>query len=478
MIKIKNSRKESQTIIKGQLGDEIFINIFIQSPIATIIYDDNGNLLDVNPASLDMFGLSKLDRTEYMNMFNNPYFTEEDKQKLEAEGRVKFQSIIDFDSDGEDDYYNPDKYGKIYTTWIITALEESGYLVTIQDISDEKKLEKDLERSRDFYLTLFEEFPALIWRAGVDAKCNYFNKRWLQFTGRTMEQELGDGWAEGVHPDDFDHCFEVYSTAFEAREPFEMEYRLLHNTGEYKWILDMAMPFYGLDENFSGYIGSCYDITKQKELVKQIEKSLEEKELLLKEIHHRVKNNLMIISSLLNLQSRYIEDKKYKDIFRESQNRAKSMALIHERLYRSADLKKIDFGDYIRTLANDLFHTYISDPSSIQMVMDIEEVRLDINTAIPLGLIVNELISNSMKHAFPDSMKGKINIDFHLEDDEFILTVRDNGVGFPKDLDYKNTESLGLQIINSLTDQIGGTLEFDGTHGTEFKIIFKEGDYS
>ncbi|WP_321423316.1 histidine kinase dimerization/phosphoacceptor domain -containing protein [uncultured Methanobacterium sp.] len=293
-----------------------------------------------------------------------------------------------------------------------------------------------------------------------------------------MEQELGDGWAEGVHPDDFDHCFEVYSTAFEAREPFEMEYRLLHNTGEYKWILDMAMPFYDLDENFAGYIGSCYDIAKQKELVNQIEKSLEEKELLLKEIHHRVKNNLMIISSLLNLQSRYIEDKKYKDIFQESQNRAKSMALIHERLYRSADLKKIDFGDYIRTLANDLFHTYISDPSSIQMVMDIEEVRLDINTAIPLGLIVNELISNSMKHAFPDGMKGKININFHLKDDEFILTVRDNGVGFPKDLDYKNTESLGLQIINSLTDQIDGTLEFNGVHGTEFKIIFKEGDYS
>ena len=475
MIKIKNSRKESQTIIKDHLGDEIFKNIFIQSPIAIIIYDDNGNLLDVNHASLDMFGLSKLDRIEYMNMFDNPYFTGEDKQKLKAEGRVKFQSIIDFDGDGG--YYNPDKSGKIYTKWIITALEESGYLVMIQDISDEKKLEKDLERSRDFYLTLFEEFPALIWRAGVDAKCNYFNKRWLQFTGRTMEQEVGDGWAEGVHPDDFDHCFEVYSTAFEAREPFEMEYRLLHNTGEYRWILDLGMPFYDLDENFAGYIGSCYDITKQKELVKQIEKSLEEKELLLKEIHHRVKNNLMIISSLLNLQSRYIEDKKYKDIFRESQNRAKSMALIHERLYKSTDLKRIDFGDYIRTLANDLFHTYISDPSRIQMAMNIEEVRLDINTAIPLGLIVNELISNSMKHAFPDGMKGKININFHLKGDKFILTVRDNGVGFPKDMDYKNTESLGLQIINSLTDQIDGKLEFNGSNGTEFKIRFKERDY-
>jgi len=196
--------------------------------------------------------------------------------------------------------------------------------------------------------------------------------------------------------------------------------------------------------------------------------------MLLKEIHHRVKNNLMIISSLLNLQSRYIKDKESQEIFKESQNRAQSMALIHQRLYQSTDLKNIDFKEYITTLANDLYRTYVDDTSRVSLTLNIDECRIDINTAIPLGLILNELITNSMKHAFPGNEKGTINIDFKKNDDKYILIVSDDGVGFPEDLDYQKTDSLGLQLVNNLTDQISGELELDTTRGTTFKITFKE----
>lgn len=182
----------------------------------------------------------------------------------------------------------------------------------------------------------------------------------------------------------------------------------------------------------------------------------------------------MIISSLLNLQSSYIKDKASQDIFKESQNRARSMALIHERLYQSTDLKRIDFGDYIRTLSNELFRTYVADSGHIKLVINVEDIFLDINTAVPLSLIVNELITNSLKHAFPDGKIGVINTNFYKKDDHYEFNVKDNGIGFPQDLDFQKTDSLGLQIVNSLTSQIDGEIELNRSNGTEFRINFKD----
>jgi PAS domain S-box-containing protein len=219
------------------------------------------------------------------------------------------------------------------------------------------------------------------------------------------------------------------------------------------------------------------EIEERKHIQKQLSSSLKEKEMLLKEIYHRVKNNLMVISSLLNLQSRYIKDKEALSIFKESQSRANSMALIHEKLYRSSDLKRINFGEYVRTLSTDLFHTYVGDPSLISLNMDVENLMLDINTTVPLGLILNELVTNCMKHAFPNGRKGEICINFHKKEDIFILNVKDNGIGFPQDLDLENTGTLGMQLITSLTEQIDGEIELIKTNGTDFKIKFKELEY-
>jgi two-component sensor histidine kinase len=206
----------------------------------------------------------------------------------------------------------------------------------------------------------------------------------------------------------------------------------------------------------------------------QIKKSLQEKETLLKEIYHRVKNNLNLISSLLNLQSNYIKDKEDLELFRESQTRAKSMALIHKRLYQAEDLKNIDFGEYLHILITDLFKTYEVDPGRVKLDMSLENVMLDINTTIPLGLIVNELVSDCMKYAFPNGREGIIKIKLESKDLHYKLSVCDNGVGLPKDLDFKDTDSLGMQLVNTLTSQIDGNIDLTVHNGTKFVISFKE----
>jgi PAS domain S-box-containing protein len=220
------------------------------------------------------------------------------------------------------------------------------------------------------------------------------------------------------------------------------------------------------------------DITERKVAENKLRASLEEKKVLLREIHHRVKNNMQIISSLLNLQTIYINNEKVVDILKESQNRIKSMAMIHEKLYESSGLTRIGFSDYITHLTTYLFQSYIVDMKRIELKLDVEDILLDIDTAIPCGLIINELVTNSIKHAFDDGKEGSIIIQLHKLNDKLFLSVRDDGVGFPKTLDYKNTETLGLQLINSLVMQLDGTLELKINHGTEFKIMFNEMQYT
>ncbi len=220
-------------------------------------------------------------------------------------------------------------------------------------------------------------------------------------------------------------------------------------------------------------------IKDRKKIEQELKESLREKVLLLSEIHHRVKNNMQIISSLLNLQSDQIKDKQYTDIFNDSRSRIKSMALVHEKLYRSEDMANIDFNDYIQSLVNSLILFYEMNTGNIYLNVNAEDVSLGIDTAIPCGLVINELISNSLKHAFPESRKGEITVSFHKASvegvSEYDLIVSDNGIGMPEGLDIRKTKSLGLQLVMTLIeDQLRGTIDLDRTNGTRFHIRFRE----
>lgn len=220
-----------------------------------------------------------------------------------------------------------------------------------------------------------------------------------------------------------------------------------------------------------------HDITERKREEDKVRSSLREKEILLKEIHHRVKNNLQIISSLLNLQSAHIRDPRALEVFKEGQGRVRSMALIHEKLYQSEDLARVDFSEYIRNLAAYLFRSYEVHAGAVALGVEAEDVLLGVDTAIPCGLIINELVSNSLKHAFPGGGVGSINIRLRPADaGRLTLTVADDGVGLPDGFDVSRTSSLGLQLVNTLARQLGGEVLVGCGAGAEFSITFRKGD--
>ncbi len=213
------------------------------------------------------------------------------------------------------------------------------------------------------------------------------------------------------------------------------------------------------------------EIIEREHAEEQVRASLREKEILLKEIHHRVKNNLQIISTLLDLQSEHIEDERSLRYFRDSQDRIRSMALVHEKLYQTRDFISINFGEYLANLARYLFNSYIADPDRISLRLDVAPATLEIDQALPFGLIVSELVSNSMKYAFPDGRRGEIAVRLRVEGDAGIeLMVRDDGVGLPPGLDFRNTDSLGLQLVTMLVRQIRGEIEPGNEGGTSFTI--------
>lgn len=242
--------------------------------------------------------------------------------------------------------------------------------------------------------------------------------------------------------------------------------------GDLIWLETNKIPLHDEQGCVIGTLGTAHNITKRKLAEEQIKSSLKEKEVLLKEIHHRVKNNLQVIESLLRLQSRYIKDKQIQAMFRESQHRIKSMALIHEKLYQSKDLAKIDFSEYVRSLVSHLLHSYGGHLNHVNFQLNVDAL-LNIDPAITCGLIINEIVSNSLKYAFLDNPNNAEIVITFVVDGHSILSIKDNGVGFPN-LDFRDTDSLGLQLVNSLVEQLDGTIELHNQKGTEFRITFDE----
>ncbi len=276
-----------------------------------------------------------------------------------------------------------------------------------------------------------------------------------------------------VHTDDREIVIQAYEALKSNKKHDASEFRVIWPDGSIHnlWaVIDEPVP----DNKGSIHVsGVVQDITQRKQAEEQITNSLKEKELLLKEIHHRVKNNMQIISSLVQLQSEHINNEVWHKLFMESKNRIDTMALIHEKLYMSTDLSKIDFTDYVNELVGNLYISYGINIDTVRMNIDIAKVFFQINTVIPLGLMINELISNIMKYAFPEGRKGEIKIILQpYTGDKLMLVVSDNGIGFPENLDFRNTQTLGLKLVNSLTKQLGGTIELDRTGGTTFRITF------
>ncbi|WP_287382328.1 PAS domain S-box protein [Methanobacterium sp.] len=362
----------------------------------------------------------------------------------------------------------------------LTGKVISGMLM---DITLRKKAEKALQDSEEKYHTLFESNPTYTILVSLEGSILDVNSAASEFAGISSQELIGKNFPElQIFPNEEDIKFQrskfLQALQGETIKPFQ--YQLIDYKGNYSWVESQLVPI-KKDGEINSILVISKDITERKKAMDGLERMVDEKNILIKEIHHRVKNNMQIISSLLNLQSQHLKaDEQFAvSILKESQNRVKSMAMIHENLYQSKDFTHIKFEDYITRLVYELFYSYSGDADKIRLVVDVDDVNLNMETAVPCGLIVSELFTNSVKYAFPEGREGEIRVSLKQEpgkddDREFILTVSDDGVGFPPDLDYRNTETLGLELVNSLTCQIDGNISLDLTQGTKFTVKFKE----
>ena len=343
----------------------------------------------------------------------------------------------------------------------------------IRDITERKHAKEELAQSEEKYRTLIDNIQDGVFII-QDAKMQFVNESFSRMTGCGVEEAIGKDFRLFVAPEDLEIVADNYRRRQAGEKvPKEYEFRMLHKDGKSRIIVNMYAGLITYRGSVAS-MGTVKDITDRKKAEEQIKNSLLEKETLLREIHHRVKNNMQIISSLLLLQSQNIVDQKYLDIFNDINNRILSMALIHEKLYESENLAQINIQEYINDLASNLMDSY-GRKGNAKIEINVENIPLNINFAVPCGLILNELITNSLKYAFPKDRHGKIKIVFQKRDGNIIhFSVSDDGIGIPRDMDIRNTKSLGIHLITSLAEnQLHGEIILNREGGTEFQINFK-----
>jgi len=339
-----------------------------------------------------------------------------------------------------------------------------------------KTINEALRLSEKRFRLAVDQFPSTFVIYDANRRFQFVNAHGIKLGGLPESALLGYT-DEEIHPPEITDPYLPYLLkAVETRTLQTAECTIaLPTIGKITFVVTYV-PL--LDERGEIYqiLGSTYDITQRKIAEIHIQESLREKEVLLQEIHHRVKNNLQVISSLLDLQSQHIEEQATLELFRQSCSRIRAMALVHETLYKFKDFAKINFTQYIENLTGYLFSIYGVNVENINLELVLNEVALNVDTAIPCGLIINELVSNALKYAFPNKVQATIYIALHYfdQDNNYLLIVRDNGIGLPPDWESKNVSSIGLKLVEILANQLEGTLQVNSRCGTEFSLRFRE----
>ena len=345
----------------------------------------------------------------------------------------------------------------------------------VRNVTERKRAEEALRQSEERLRVIFNNAPVGIVVTSLSGQLWQVNGAMCQTMGYSREELLTMSIADLTYPPDLPASRKLLQSLIRGEVPgFEMEKQYVCKDGRLITGILRCAPILDAAGETVALIGQLVDITERKQGEFQIIASLQEKEVLLKEIHHRVKNNLQVISSLLDLQSAYIEDVAMQAMFQDSRSRVRSMALVHEQLYGSLDLARIDLQGYLQDLVGYLRRAYNQQVGGVQLRVEVEEsLLLDVETAVPLGLIVNELVSNALKHAFPDGRSGEVRIRVWLpEKDQVCLSVQDNGIGFPQEIDIRRSPSLGLTIITTLVEQLRGQIDLRQQDGTCFEFYF------
>ncbi len=392
----------------------------------------------------------------------------------------------------------PEFYNKNAGTISGEDPEHLGVMVDISELRENREALRVALEVQKVLWTVINNSPAVVfvWRNEENWPSEFVSENVSQF-GYSVEDFTSGKFLYGniIHREDIDRvCADLDRCIEEEYESFKMEYRIFTKEGALRWVDERTFIQRDAEGNATLLQGVVIDITERKVAEEALAKA---EQLRKKEINHRIKNNLQIVSSLLDLQAEKFSDEKVVEAFRESENRVVSMSLIHEELYESGDLDSLDFSSYIRKLIADLLKSYNVGSSEIRLHLDVDRVVLGVDTVIALGIIINELFTNSLKYAFQAGTRGEIHISLLREGsggdespgkagvsaniqnssgiyDRFMLVFSDNGKGFPEGIDFRNPETLGLQLVNALVDQIEGTIEMERGAGTKFIIRFRD----
>jgi PAS domain S-box-containing protein len=373
-----------------------------------------------------------------------------------------------------------------------------------QDITERREIVDALNQIDERRLYTLERLsPVGIFRTDAEGRCTYVNRTWRELAGLSLSQSLGEGWVAAVEPPDRKRVRRRWDESLQRRAPFKIEYRLRGRTSEpdgkrksparqprwgaTAWVLAHALPELDAAGHLVGYIGTVTDISERRRaevVLRRAQVTLRQsearyrataiaRETLLREVHHRVKNNLQIVASLLMLQLGHVKDPHVRVLVGESQARIEAIALVHEKLCQSEDLTRVDLGSYIAKVVDGVRASFGSQGRDILVTVTTDRVLVASDTAVNCGLIVNELVSNALKHAFPRRKQGRVIVSLHQPHrDEVVLRISDDGVGMDPAIGLDSVHTLGLQLVRHLTEQLGGAITVERDLGTQFSLRF------
>lgn len=443
------------------------------------VYDRQGRVILTNKAANEIMGYiqSDLDNTMKERLININVF-DESGRKLTPEEMPAFRAAFHAETNKGQVFRVK---GRGQEHWIIISAapifiagKHTGAVISMKDITKTKKAENALKESEERFRTLADNIAQLVWISDKTGKPIWFSQKWYEFSGYPVETFLEAGSSKIIFlPDNYEKISADFYNHIKKGEPWESIYQMKNKFGEYRWFLSRALPIFNKDKEIIRWFGTATDITEQKKLQEELHLSIKEREVLLKEVYHRTKNNMQVISSLMSLKSVMTKSKDIKIIFNEMQSRIRSIALVHEKLYRSENLAIINLSEYIIDLAQLII--YGSSDKKIEFRHDLEEVTVDLDTAVPCGLVITEIILNSIKYAFPESNTGYVEIKLRQQQNQMIeLRICDNGIGFAG-LEPKEEEAtLGFQLITNIIEgQLNGSAKVVKNNGTNWILYFK-----
>ncbi len=463
---ILDSLNQKTALDNFRISLESYKTLFDSIGDAIYIQDKNGTFLEVNDGAVELYGYDKA------------YFIGKHPEVLGAPGKVNHEEMDEFFNralNGEPQrfkWWGRRRNGEIFPKEVELNpgfyFGEQVVIGIVRDVTDQFYRQERIKESEEMFRQLFKNAPIGIAMVDEHQEVKMINRGFEEIFGFTEKEIIGLNLDKLIVPPGKE---EEAQTLTKSNKTFEFSTRRVRKDGSPVDVLIYGVPV-SVDDRTIAVYGIYVDITDQKKAEEEVNRSLKEKEVLLAEIHHRVKNNLAVITGLLELQGYNTENEEAKKVLKDSQLRINSMALIHEKLYQSERLSEIQFDVYINELLDVIKKSHFSTQKPVHINIDAEPVPLTITQAIPCGLLLNEIITNSLKHAFPDDRQGVITISFKKTDSQLKLSIGDNGIGLPENHNDLKSKSLGMTLIKTLAKQLEAEMFIDTRHGTRYDLIF------